>query len=190
VGVSHHVARFQLERLADAGLLDVEFRRPQGRGGPGAGHPTKLYRAAARQFSFNLPARCYQLAGLITSRALARSMEAGASVDDALDHAAAEAGRAMADAVQGKRKRRVSQRAALDAAIECLEHHGFRPRAVAGGYVLTNCPFEDLARDTPEVVCRMTLSLVSAHLDALGVRTVGTSLDPASDRCCVTLQRV
>ena len=64
------------------------------------------------------------------------------------------------------------------------------PRAVAGGYVLTNCPFEDLARDTPEVVCRMTLSLVSAHLDALGVRTVGTSLDPASDRCCVTLQRV
>ena len=52
------------------------------------------------------------------------------------------------------------------------------------------CTLYAQARDTPEVVCRMTLSLVSAHLDALGVRTVGTSLDPASDRCCVTLQRV
>ena len=77
---------------------------------------------------------------------------------------------------------------ALEAATECLEEHGFRPRAVRGGYVLTNCPFQELARDTPGVVCRMNLALVSAVLTALGVKAVVTSLDAASDRCCVTLR--
>src|SRR6266516_1417784 len=37
VGVSRHVAKFHLDKLQDEGLLEVEYRRPPGRGGPGAG---------------------------------------------------------------------------------------------------------------------------------------------------------
>ena len=39
VGVPRHVAKFHLDRLVAGGLLDVEYRRPPGRGGPGAGRP-------------------------------------------------------------------------------------------------------------------------------------------------------
>ena len=39
VGVAHHVAKFNLDRLVEDGLLQAEYRRPEGRGGPGAGRP-------------------------------------------------------------------------------------------------------------------------------------------------------
>ena len=42
VGVPVHTAKFHLDRLADDGLLDVEFQRRTGRTGPGAGRPAKL----------------------------------------------------------------------------------------------------------------------------------------------------
>src|SRR4051794_35344309 len=56
-GVAHHVAKFNLDRLVAEGLLDVEYSRPPGRGGPGAGRPAKLYRRAARDISVSLPER-------------------------------------------------------------------------------------------------------------------------------------
>ena len=51
LGLSRSVVAFHLDKLADLGLLDVEFRRPEGRGGPGAGRPAKLYRRAAGEIS-------------------------------------------------------------------------------------------------------------------------------------------
>ena len=39
VGVAHHVAKFHLDRLEADGLLEVEYRRPPGRGGPGPDGP-------------------------------------------------------------------------------------------------------------------------------------------------------
>src|SRR5690348_3493089 len=62
-GVSRGVAAFHLDKLAELSLLDVEYRRPPGRTGPGAGRPSKLYRAAVREVSFSLPPREYELAG-------------------------------------------------------------------------------------------------------------------------------
>jgi len=44
LGTSRRVAAFHLDRLAEQGLLTVEYRRPAGRTGPGAGRPAKLYR--------------------------------------------------------------------------------------------------------------------------------------------------
>src|SRR5438105_14446775 len=55
-GMSRGLAAFHLDRLAEAGLLDVEFRRLTGRTGPGAGRPAKLYARAGRRVSVNLPA--------------------------------------------------------------------------------------------------------------------------------------
>ena len=54
-GVARHVAKFHLDKLADEGLLAVEYARPAGRGGPGAGRPAKLYRRAAGEVAVSLP---------------------------------------------------------------------------------------------------------------------------------------
>src|SRR5215216_5214521 len=49
VGVSRSLAAFHLDRLVDAGLLDVTYRRLSGRTGPGAGRPAKLYQRSSRE---------------------------------------------------------------------------------------------------------------------------------------------
>src|SRR5215217_3026120 len=55
LGVSRRVAAFHLDRLADQGLLAVEYRRPPGRTGPGAGRPAKLYRRAEDEVAVSVP---------------------------------------------------------------------------------------------------------------------------------------
>ena len=55
--VARHTAKFHLDKLVDDGLLDVEFRRPPGRGGPGAGRPSSCIgvpRARCRSASPNV----------------------------------------------------------------------------------------------------------------------------------------
>ena len=48
VGISRKLAAFHLDRLADVGLLAVDYRRLSGRVGPGAGRPAKLYSVSPR----------------------------------------------------------------------------------------------------------------------------------------------
>src|SRR5690606_669386 len=59
VGVQKALAAFHLDKLADEGLLEFEFKRLTGRRGPGAGRPAKLYRRSARQIDLSLPPREY-----------------------------------------------------------------------------------------------------------------------------------
>jgi predicted ArsR family transcriptional regulator len=47
-GISRSLAAFHLDRLVEAGLLAVTYRRLSGRTGPGAGRPAKLYARAPR----------------------------------------------------------------------------------------------------------------------------------------------
>ena len=44
LGIPRQTAAYHLDRLADEGLVDVEFLRLSGRTGPGAGRPAKLYK--------------------------------------------------------------------------------------------------------------------------------------------------
>ena len=55
--VSRGLASFHLDRLVQAGLLQVSYRRLSGRQGPGAGRPSKLYRRSDRQISVSVPER-------------------------------------------------------------------------------------------------------------------------------------
>src|SRR4051794_26175263 len=55
IGVALHVAKFNLDRLVEAGLLDADYRRPLGVGGPGAGRPAKAYRRADTDVEVSLP---------------------------------------------------------------------------------------------------------------------------------------
>ena len=93
-----HKAKFHLDRLADDGLLDVEFARLTGRSGPGAGRPSKLYRRAAREIAVSLPEREYELAGRLMAEAIAESGRSGTPVLEALRQVAAEQGRTLGQA--------------------------------------------------------------------------------------------
>ena len=60
VGIQRTLAAFHLDRLVETGLLDVTFRRPAGRAGPGAGRPAKLYRRGAAEHQVSVPPRDYR----------------------------------------------------------------------------------------------------------------------------------
>ncbi|MGV8979045.1 MAG: helix-turn-helix transcriptional regulator [Cellulomonas sp.] len=96
VGVAHHVAKFHLDRLVEAGLLETEFRRPPGRSGPGAGRPTKLYRRAAAEVAVSLPLRRYDLAGSLMAEAIDSAAATGTPVLTALHDVAAARGAELA----------------------------------------------------------------------------------------------
>src|SRR5438309_12104129 len=53
--IHRNAAKHHLDRLLEAGLLRAEFRRVNGRRGPGAGRPSKLYSAGEVEVSFSVP---------------------------------------------------------------------------------------------------------------------------------------
>jgi len=175
-----HKAKFHLNRLADEGLLDVEFARLTGRTGPGAGRPSKLFRRAAREIAVSLPEREYELAGRLMAEAIALSSDDGTPVLEALGRVAAEHGRTLARGADAPKTASALQRACAS-----LADHGYEPRIEADGATLTNCPFHALAESHTDLVCQMNLALVDALVEEIG--DVDARLDPAEGRCCVTL---
>src|SRR5437016_1604092 len=63
LGLSRRAAAFHLDRLAEKGLLAVEYRRLTGRTGPGSGRPSKLYGRPSEEVAVSIPDRHYDLAG-------------------------------------------------------------------------------------------------------------------------------
>jgi len=79
-GIPLHRARFHLERLEAAGLLESQYVRTSGRSGPGAGRPAKVYRPSGREFAVSVPARGYELAGQLLAAGIAESAAPGEAV--------------------------------------------------------------------------------------------------------------
>lgn len=189
VGVKRALAAFHLDKLADQGLLDVEFRRLTGRSGPGAGRPAKLYRRSARQIDLTLPPREYGLAGRLLAAAVEAAEASGRPVREELARAAADAGRAMGEEALARAGRRASRARQREAALAVLREHGYEPRVAGRDVVLANCPFHDLAREHTELVCGMNLHLlegVRSVLD-LGEQELLPRLEPEPGLCCVKL---
>ncbi|OJF09689.1 helix-turn-helix transcriptional regulator [Couchioplanes caeruleus] len=182
-GVAHHVAKFNLDRLVSEGLLDVEYSRPPGRGGPGAGRPAKLYRRSARDISVTLPERRYDLAGLVLAEAVTVAARDGIPVDRALRSAACMTGRRLLDNHPGE----AAGDGRPDLVTTVLARNGYEPRAIDGEILLANCPFRSLAAQYTELVCGMNLDLIDGLLQADGARGRCARLSPGSDRCCVTI---
>jgi predicted ArsR family transcriptional regulator len=180
-----HTAKFHLDKLVDEGLLDTDFRRLSGRRGPGAGRPTKLYKRSARQVAVTLPARQYELAGEVLAAAVDDAAQNGVPIVDAVRRAAAAAGHRLG-AAEGKRIGD-SPAGTFDGICAALAAYGYEPRKQADTLVLANCPFHALARDHTELVCTVNLHLIAAMLEELGHPAQLARLDPAPDRCCVTM---
>ena len=184
-GLPRHMAKFHLDRLVEERLLDTEFRRLSGRRGPGAGRPTKLYRRSARQVAVTLPVRHYQLVGQILAAGVDDAVQNGVPIVDAVQRAAAAAGHRLGAA----ELERVGDSPAggFDHICAALAAYGYEPRTQADTLVLANCPFHALAQDHTELVCNMNLHLIAAMLEELGHPAQLAKLDPAPDRCCVTM---
>jgi predicted ArsR family transcriptional regulator len=172
LGLSRSTAAFHLDRLAAEGLLDVEFRRPAGRGGPGAGRPAKLYSRAAVETSVSVPTRQYELAAELFARAISRAGSSGEPVRAVLRRVAAEAGREA-----GKRAGGFS---------EALVEGGFEPREdPAGGIVMGNCPFHQLAQRHTDLMCELNYELLRGIAEGVPACALRVVSDPGAGRCCV-----
>ena len=176
-GVPLHSARFHLDRLVDAGLLEVSFARLSGRSGPGAGRPAKLYRRSAAEVAVSVPRRSYDLVGGVLASALERTLAGDEAADSLRDEAQAR-GRAIGASYDGSGDD-------LDRTAGVLAAEGFEPRRDGQEVCLRNCPFDALAGEHTALVCGVNLDLVTGVLDGLGCTSVGARLQPDPDHCCV-----
>jgi predicted ArsR family transcriptional regulator len=178
LGIPSHQAKFHLDRLEEAGLLESEYVRLTGRSGPGAGRPAKTYRRCADEISVSLPDREYALAGELMAAAIDEATEQGTPVAEALERAAREKGAeiALAGTARGT---------PLQIAMEALRRFGYEPRLDGERVVMANCPFHALTETHPRLVCTMNHALLGGVCDQVG--GIHAALDPGPGRCCVTL---
>lgn len=186
LGIARGLAAFHLDKLADEDLLEFIYRRPDGRGGPGAGRPAKLYRRSAREVSVSLPHRDYQLLAELLARAL------DADVPPDVTRRLADQGRRAGTALAGEARqltgRRPSRRRLVEVGLEVLRRRGFDPHPSDAQVSLRSCPFRAVASSHRGVVCPMNRALMEGFVEGLNVRGVTVTSEEGGDGCCVTLR--
>ncbi len=175
LGLHANTVRMHLERMRDAGLVEVE---PVHRGT--VGRPQHVYRLApgAPGLEFDPPAHAV-LAGLLAAMA----ERLGADATDA-----EELGRAWGRDTA----RRTKGRACIEQLSAQLAQLGFDPEVEADGdttrVTFLQCPFRDLAEAYPELVCNLHRGICAGVLDRAGAGSVehfSTLYDP--DPCHVSV---
>jgi predicted ArsR family transcriptional regulator len=216
LGLSRSVAAFHLDKLVEVGALEVEYRRPPGRTGPGAGRPAKFYRRAVGDLDFSVPERRYDLAAGILAQAVDDATSQSIPVEEALRRAARDFGRVVGAGLSGAATEGATATAtaataataadagdatdeaeAADAAttkddefervLAVLAAHGYEPTREGDAITLGNCPFHALAEEHRQLVCGMNLEVIAGVLEGAAAAHMGARLDPAPGRCCVTV---
>ena len=185
VGAGRDRVASQLDKLAEAGLLEVSFRRLSGRSGPGAGRPAKVYRPSPLQIDISVPPRRYDLAADVFAGALEAAGIPQAAVDGSAWEFGHTVGQEARSAAEGRRTRR-----AVSTLQAMAEDYGFQPVVAAGGMALTNCPFRSLVESRGQLICRMCLSLFNGMLAGLGAEGMQATTVPAprGQGCCVRVE--
>ncbi|MEQ6897370.1 helix-turn-helix domain-containing protein [Microbacterium sp. KR10-403] len=164
LGTHPNTVRLHLERLVAEGHVE---RTSDGRGIPG--RPAQLYRRACKEPGAD-PGRYRMLAEILVDE-LAESPQP--------QRAAIEAGRRW-----GRREaERDPAREPIEGLVNLLERVGFQPRAcTADGRVdVCRCPFLELAREHPDVVCSVHLGLMQGALQAWGSDSSVDTLERRED---------
>jgi len=184
LGISRELAAFHLDRLVRAGLLETEYRRRNGRSGPGAGRPAKLYRRATRGVAISLPPRHYDVAADLMATALDRLGSASGAQTAA--SIARERGNVVGAAARREAGSRPGRRRLLTALVDALRGAGYEPQieTPSGSMRLRNCPYDALVSEHRELICGMNLAWAEGVVDALGSPVTPRAL-PAPSRCCV-----
>lgn len=184
LGVHPNSARFHLDALHEAGLIDSELERR-----PGPGRPRSLY--AARPGRPGSPRR-YQL----LSEMLVGFLED--EVDDA-GAVAERAGRAWSRQLAQRPEQTERPEDAgeiLDAVVAGLDRVGFASGVVddeAGLRLeVRRCPFLEVARGHEQVVCSLHLGLMRGLLEGMDAPLGVSELEPLvePDLCLAHLSRV
>jgi predicted ArsR family transcriptional regulator len=183
-GLHPSTVRAHLDKLTESGLL-TRHRRPDG----SPGRPAWRYRAAPRPDAEVGPAagadRPY--------RDLAAAVIGQLARDEDDPHAAGvRAGRDWGRALAAP----LPRSAPMDGLVRILDRLGFTPQVVdrpgPGSAVvhLRTCPFLDLAKASPDVVCGVHLGVIGGALGALGASVVDTDLQPFAvpGACVVQIQ--
>jgi predicted ArsR family transcriptional regulator len=193
VGISRKLAAFHLDKLLSAGLLETAAPDPASRR-PGPGRAPKAYRPAAAEVTLSIPQRRYDLLGDVLVRAIVADGPASTTRHTA-QQLARDRGQALGERVRAERRLgRLGPERALTVLGELLAACGFAPARAPTQrqLVLRNCPFQQLARRAPELVCGLNQDFVAGLLAGLRSRRVDAVLQPdaAADptRCCVHLQ--
>ena len=184
VGVQRSLAAFHLDKLVDAGLLEVSYRRLSGRTGPGAGRPAKLYRRSSSEHTVSLPPRQYDLAAELLAQAVEDAGDRQAR--QSLTEVAHRFGRSVGEKVWGRLPSRASKERKMAALAEALSGYGYEPRREGATLRLGNCPFHALSEGHRELVCGMNLSLIDGVVDGES-RDLEARRDPRPGECCVTV---
>lgn len=190
LGVPRSVAAFHLDKLVEAGVVEVTFERTSGRTGPGAGRPSKLYRRGAQEVAASVPERRYDLAGSLLAAAVAEAVRTGAPIAECLSATARAAGRVIGEeaaAATGQLTKRDDRRQAV---IDILARHGYEPALGKRGEIaLVNCPFHRLAEEHRSLVCGMNLDFLGGLLDGMGPSgKLDARLAPEPGYCCVRIR--
>lgn len=155
-----NTVRPHLERMRDVGLVEVEVG-PRG----DVGRPQHRFSLAPDAPSLGLePPTMPLLAGMLLS--MASRLEASGTDAEAVG---AQQGAAHADAF-------ASAPSTLEALVGDLDRLGFDPLVTDGAdgdpdnavVVFANCPFADLAREHPELVCGLHNGLVAGFVAGMG----------------------
>jgi predicted ArsR family transcriptional regulator len=184
LGMTRSLAAFHLDRLADAGLLDIEFRRLSGRTGPGAGRPSKLYRRSSVEIEASIPPRRYRMAAGWLADAFGQDVPAEALRESARAHGEELGRRAHEQAASDDREVLVA------AGIAVLNQEGFGARQTDDGrIVLDNCPFDAIAREHRELVCgEMNRALFEGFAAGLDAGRFQAVLEPRPGACCMVVR--
>jgi predicted ArsR family transcriptional regulator len=177
-GVGRTLAAFHLDRLAEAGLVEVTFARPVGRSGPGAGRPAKLYRRAAAEHQVSVPPRAYRAAAELLADVVDLT-----GAEPELQRAARNRGAAIGRAARHEDPGLPGD----DLITGALAAQDYQPYRDGADVRLRNCPFHLLAGRHPPLICGMNLALIEGLLEGAAVAGLTARLDPRPEECCVVV---
>ena len=170
VGLHPNTARFHLDALVEAGLVEraVEDRERPGR-------PRTLY--TARPNAARAGQRSYRLLAEVLASYVAAEIPRPAQ---AAVHAGQAWGRYLAE--RPPPFRRIDADTAAEHLVRTLGDIGFAPEAVTAGgrrrILLRHCPFREAAEEHREVVCSIHLGLMQGLLAELDAPIDAERLDP------------
>jgi predicted ArsR family transcriptional regulator len=183
-GVKPRLAAFHLDKMADAGLLEVEYRRLSGRAGPGAGRPAKLYSVSSRSFSVVIPQTRYALAASMMATALSAEGP-GADGAESLHDVATNVGESLGDEI----RRQTRTKGARQEAVRCkLKQLGYEPQVQESGeWTLRNCIFSELSMSHRELACGMNAAFLAGLVSGARLLSLHVERRWAWPACCVRL---
>lgn len=183
-GIKPRLAAFHLDRMAEAGLLDVEYRRLSGRVGPGAGRPAKVYSLSSRSLSVEIPQTRYALAASMMAAALSGGGPA-ADGAESLRNVATAVGKRLGDEI---RRRTRAKAARLEAVQGQLTQLGYEPQVQqTGEWTMRNCIFAELSVSHRELICPMNAAFLTGLVGGAHLPSLHVDRRTTRSGCCVQL---